>query len=273
MNEKIKVLIADDNAEFSKMLHLCLNNENDIEVVGVASNGNEALELVKNESPDILLCDMIMPYLDGFGVIEGISNLNLDNPPKTIILSSIGAEKVASKAINLGAVYYLLKPIDYQVLVSRVREIHLDLDKKDVNENTCEANVVIQNEDIFNNSSDPINIDIQITNIMSKMGVPAHIKGYTFVREGVKMLIEDVELLGSITKELYPSIAIKHSTTSSRVERAIRHSIEVAWNRGNQEFIANFFNYDLNRRANKPTNAEFIAGIADKLRINVGLAK
>lgn len=269
MESKIKVVLADDNKEFVDMLGMCLKNENDIDVVGVASNGKDAIDLIKNNEVDILLCDMIMPCMDGIAVVEEMSKLELLEKTKIIMLSSVGSEDITSKAINMGVSYYMLKPVEYPILVNRIKEVHegfKSIEKKD-NLN------IIQSEVNSFFVSDVDNLDLEITNIMNKMGVPAHIKGYTFMREGIKMIIEDIGLLGSVTKELYPSIASKYSTTSSRVERAIRHSIEVAWSRGNYNYIAEFFNYNLDTRVTKPKNAEFMAGIADKLRMDMSLAR
>lgn len=273
MNEKIKVLLADDNKEFTKMLQLCLSNENDIEIVGIASNGIEVINLVQSAQPDVLLCDVIMPHLDGIGVLEKLNSLNLEKNPKTIMLSSMGLEKITTQTINLGASYYLVKPIDYELLIKRIKEIALNVSYiKNIQSSNMERPIQITNTTLIENDNAD-NMEAKITNIIHQIGVPAHIKGYTFIREGIKMVIDDITLLGAVTKELYPTIAKKYQTTPSRVERAIRHSIEVAWNRGNQEKINQFFGYNPNMKKGKPTNSEFIAVIADKLRLELSLAK
>ncbi len=246
----IKLVIADDNREFCELLKEYISKQDDFKLVGIAYNGLEALELIEKESPDVLVLDVIMPHLDGIGVLEKLSGGYATKKPKVIMLTAFGQETVTQRAVELGADYYILKPFDFSVLGSRVRQL---------------ADGVTTNQYI--NTVKPKNLDVAVTNIIHEMGVPAHIKGYHYLRDAILMVIDDIGLLGAVTKELYPMIAQKYQTTSSRVERAIRHAIELAWDRGNIDMMTKFFGYTINLERGKPTNSEFIAMVADKLRI------
>ena len=285
MNEKIKVVLADDSKDFLDVLESNLINEDDIQIVGIAKNGLEAVDLVKSKEPDVLICDIIMPHLDGIGVIEKLNSLNLNKIPKIIIISAMGLEKVTIEALNLGASYYLVKPFDYELLMRRIKDISRDMNNNiqsypyvnsylNINDNISSISNVVElpsSRASFIENTD--SIDTQITNIIHKIGVPAHIKGYTFIREAIKMVIDDLSLLSAVTKELYPAIAKKYNTTPSRVERAIRHAIEVAWSRGDTVTIEQLFSCTSKSSKSKPTNSEFIAVIADKLRLELSLVK
>ena len=285
MNEKIKVVLADDSKDFLDVLESNLINEDDIQIVGIAKNGLEAVDLVKSKEPDVLICDIIMPHLDGIGVIEKLNSLNLNKIPKIIIISAMGLEKVTIEALNLGASYYLVKPFDYELLMRRIKDISRDMNNNiqsypyvnsylNINDNISSiSNVVTLPSSRASFIENTDSIDTQITNIIHNIGVPAHIKGYTFIREAIKMVIDDVSLLSAVTKELYPAIAKKYNTTPSRVERAIRHAIEVAWSRGDTVTIEQLFSYTSKSSKSKPTNSEFIAVIADKLRLELSLVK
>lgn len=252
--KKIRLLIADDNREFCNMLQEFFQGESDMEVLGIAHDGLEALEKVEELSPDVLILDLIMPNLDGLGVIEKLTDKL--KKPKIIVLSAVGQDKITQKAINLGAAYYIVKPFDLNILIERVREI------------TENSNFAIKKQKSIAGSSErKDNLEMEITNIIHEIGVPAHIKGYFYLREAIYMVINNVELLSAVTKVLYPTIANKFNTTPSRVERAIRHAIEVAWNRGCIETINNLFGYTIPKEKGKPTNSEFIAMISDKLRM------
>lgn len=254
---KIKVLIADDNREFIELLKDYLMEQQDIEVIGVAYNGNEVLHNLEDVIPDVLILDIIMPHLDGLGVLERLKDLNLAKNPKIIMLTAFGQENITQRAVELGAAYYILKPFDMDVLVNRIRQV--------INNNIVTP--PSQKPLTFSQVAKSRNLDASITNIIHEIGVPAHIKGYMYLREAIVMVYNEVEILGSITKALYPRIAEKYNTTPSRVERAIRHAIEVAWSRGNVESIKTMFGYTINTTKAKPTNSEFIAMIADRLRI------
>ncbi len=260
---KIKVIIADDNWEFCQILSKFISSQEEFHVLGIAKDGLEALELIEREKPDILILDIIMPHLDGLGVLERMRETNLENFPKVIILSAVGQDKITKSAIELGADYYMVKPFDFKIFLERLRQI-------------AEVNPLIHQSSNFTNniSMDEVesknkerDLETKITKIIQEIGVPAHIKGYLYLREAIRIVIDDMDYLGAVTKELYPAVATKFNTTPSRVERAIRHAIEVAWNRGKIDTIDKIFGYTVNNNKGKPTNSEFIALIADKLRL------
>jgi two-component system, response regulator, stage 0 sporulation protein A len=258
--KKIKVCIVDDNRELVSLLEEYISNQNDMEVIGVARNGQECLNLLKEKDPDVLVLDIIMPHLDGLAVLEKLRDMKKDKHPNVIMLTAFGQEDVTKKAVELGAAYFILKPFDMENLVNHIRQVSgksMQLIKRS-NNNTINKQPA---------ENKPKNLDASITSIIHEIGVPAHIKGYLYLREAISMVYNDIELLGSITKVLYPDIAKKYNTTASRVERAIRHAIEVAWSRGNIESISNLFGYTVSMSKAKPTNSEFIAMVADKLRL------
>lgn len=261
-NDTIKIIIADDNKEFSNILCEYLKGQSDFEVVGMAKDGIEAIKLVTQYQPDVLVLDIIMPHLDGLGVLERINSIDNITLPKVIVLSAVGQDKITQRAINLGAEYYVVKPFDMDIFSKRIRQMFTS--SQNTNE-VRKAPAMFQNT--TNNFSDANTIEAEITNIIHEIGVPAHIKGYLYLREAIGMVVNDIELLSAVTKELYPSIAKKYNTTSSRVERAIRHAIEVAWSRGQVETINRLFGYTIHNDKGKPTNSEFIAMVADKLRL------
>ncbi|MEW5953039.1 MAG: sporulation transcription factor Spo0A [Bacillota bacterium] len=250
IREMTKLLIADDNKEFCEILKDFISRQDDIALVGVAYNGLEALEMIKEHNPNIVVLDIIMPHLDGIGVLEKLATDGISPRPKIIMLTAFGQESVTHRAVELGADYYILKPFDFSVLATRIRQL-------------SEGVNVTQ----YISVNKPKNMDVAVTNIIHEMGVPAHIKGYHYLRDAILMVINDVNLLGAVTKELYPMIAHKYQTTPSRVERAIRHAIELSWDRGNIDMMTKLFGYTINLERGKPTNSEFIAMVADKLRI------
>ena len=258
-NEKISILVADDNKDFCNILSEYFETQEDIEIVGIAKDGNEAVELAIKLLPDVLVLDIIMPHLDGLGVLEKLNTLELKKFPKIIVLSAVGQDKITQRATNLGADYYVVKPFDFEVFVRRIRQLVGTAPAIIERKRSSSRNVNL----ISNNDS----IEAKITNIIHEIGVPAHIKGYLYLREAIGMVIDNVELLSAVTKELYPNIAKNFNTTPSRVERAIRHAIEVAWSRGKVDTINNLFGYTVHTDKGKPTNSEFIAMVADKLRI------
>ena len=273
MREKISVLIADDNQEFSTTLATYLKNQDDMVVVGRAKDGNEALDMISSLMPDVILLDVIMPHLDGIGVLEQMNMIKLNKKPICIMLSAVGQDKVTRRAIELGAEYYVVKPFDIDLLITRIRELK---NYKPASQNSNFISREINNTnkqqyiDISNNSvNKENNIEALVTNIIHEVGVPAHIKGYQYLREAIIMVINDIDVINQITKCLYPQIANKFHTTPSRVERAIRHAIEVAWGRGQQDIVENIFGYTISAAKGKPTNSEFIAMISDKLRLEL----
>ena len=270
MKEKIKIVLADDNRDFCQVLKEYLSNEDDIEILGVAKDGLEALELVQEKQPDLLVLDVIMPHLDGLGVIEKLNSMNIQKMPKIIILSAVGQDKITQRAIGLGADYYIVKPFDFVIFINRIRELVQNRSVAIAEKSKPVVEFKSPKTDFVKNTG---NIETEITNIIHEIGVPAHIKGYLYLREAIKMVIENVELLSAVTKELYPSISKKFNTTPSRVERAIRHAIEVAWSRGKVDTINQLFGYTVHNTKGKPTNSEFIAMIADKLRLEHRMVK
>lgn len=265
--QKIQVLLADDNKEFTNLLSEYITDQEDMEVIGVAYNGEEVLRFLKQtrRTPDVLILDIIMPHLDGLGVLEKLNDLNLSPQPKIIMLTAFGQETITQKAVQLGASYYILKPFDMEILTNRIRQLVVN---QSITTTSSSASSLINGS---RSNVVPLgkgkNLDANITSIIHEIGVPAHIKGYQYLREAITMVYNNIEILGAITKTLYPAIAEKFKTTPSRVERAIRHAIEVAWTRGNIDSISHLFGYTINISKSKPTNSEFIAMVADKLRI------
>ncbi len=263
---KIEVLLADDNREFTNLLSEYISEQEDMEVSGIAYNGEEVLRLLSEMEriPDVLILDIIMPHLDGLGVLERLREAGIQPMPKIIMLTAFGQENITQKAVQLGASYYILKPFDMEMLANRVRQL-VGNSAVMASSGSFSASSVIKSNVV------PIakgkNLDANITSIIHEIGVPAHIKGYQYLREAITMVYNNIEILGAITKTLYPAIAEKFKTTPSRVERAIRHAIEVAWTRGNIDSISHLFGYTINISKSKPTNSEFIAMVADKLRI------
>ncbi|NLC12259.1 MAG: sporulation transcription factor Spo0A [Firmicutes bacterium] len=259
----LKVLIADDNREFNELLSEYLSQEQDMTVVGTSFNGKETLRKIKDTEPDVLLLDIIMPHLDGIGVLEELNRMDLEKKPKVIMLTAFGHENITQRAVELGASYYILKPFNLEVLAERIRQLGSN---QDIKQTTSTKNIASTTK-IMPISREKNNFIEEITGIIHEIGIPAHIKGYLYLRDAILMVVQEIELLGSITKVLYPRIAEKYDTTPSRVERAIRHAIEVAWSRNNIETIKKFFGYTINTEKGKPTNSEFIALVADRIRL------
>ncbi len=256
--EKIKVCLADDNRELVHMLDDYFYDQEEIEVVGKAYNGQDCLTLLEESDPDVLVLDIIMPHVDGLAVLSKMKELGKERLPNVIMLTAFGQEEVTKKAVDLGASYFILKPFDLDNLRDHILQVHGKSPAFDSSRNRAVRERKPEKK---------LNLDASITNIIHEIGVPAHIKGYMYLREAISMVYNDIELLGSITKVLYPDIAKKYNTTASRVERAIRHAIEVAWSRGNIDSISTLFGYTVSMSKAKPTNSEFIAMVADKLRL------
>ena len=270
MSEKITVLISDDNKEFATTLATYLDRDEAIQVVGMAKDGEEAVEMVKALKPNVVLLDVIMPHLDGIGVLEQLNALNLEKFPICIMLSAVGQDKITQKAIALGAQYYVVKPFDIKVLIHRIKELKNYQPVPVGNNNFILRETKAQYIDIPQvDKKSQEHLEALVTNIIHEIGVPAHIKGYQYLREAIMLVVNDIEMINQITKLLYPEIANKYHTTPSRVERAIRHSIEVAWGRGEPAMVESIFGYTVSASKGKPTNSEFIAMIADKLRLEI----
>lgn len=254
-----KVALADNNASYMDSLEDVLNLTKKFKVVGKFTNGKELVDFCNSKNcPDIVLSDIFLSELDGIEVMNKLSKVAKYRMPKFVIISASGKNDFIKNAIDAGAAYYLIKPIDNNIIVKRLL---------DVSENkfVSKFNLKEEEEDIQFYSAQAY--EKHITKMLHEIGVPAHIKGYMYLREAIKMVAQDTNLLGAITKELYPELAVKFKTTSSRVERAIRHAIEVAWSRGNMDTLDSIFGYTIDQNKGKPTNSEFIAMIADKIRL------
>lgn len=259
--ETINVAVVDDNEKILNNICESLNNEKEINIVGKAKNGEEAYEMIRKHNPDVVVLDLIMPKMDGLSLMNKIYNDGtIIKLPFFIITSAISNETVIQDAFGYGASYYMLKPFEMDMIVDRIKNV------KSYNRKMPENKKIISAYEDKKHFMDR-NIESDVTAIIHDVGVPAHIKGYQYLREAIIMCVNDNDMLNSITKILYPSIAKKFQTTSSRVERAIRHAIEVAWNRGKMDTIDELFGYTINAEKGKPTNSEFIALIADKIRL------
>lgn len=257
---EIKVIILDNNLQMMNMIQENIEDEN-LKVVEKFDDVENALNFVKNNSVDVIISDIVLPKEDGFSFLNKLNLLNLEKAPKVIILSALSNDNFISKALSLGASYYMVKPCDYSTLKVRVMEFAKN---KFNNENSV---VSYSTQPSTINPVKNKQLEERISNIFITVGIPAHIKGYQFLREAIKMAIDNPEIINSITKKLYPSIAERFDTSSSKVERAIRHAIEVAWNRGKIENINNLFGIRVYTNNEKPTNGEFIALVADKMLI------
>ena len=245
--DTVRVVVADDNIQRRDMVAEYLQEQNGIEVVGTAGDGVETRRLVTECEPDVLVCDLIMPQMDGYAVLERLQAMKLSKQPGVIALTALGRDDFISRAVNLGVNYYMVKPFDFMMLAQRVYEA---------------AGESLRAEAI---SAKMIKQQGGKTGGETLVGIPAHIKGYQYLREAVRMVMDNPELMGRITKELYPGIAHRFGTTSSKVERAIRHAIEVAWNRGRIDALDEAFGKNVCALDDKPTNGEFIALVADRL--------
>ncbi len=257
--EKTKILIVDDNQEVREKLSIIISKMEKTQLVGTAANGVTALEMINRLKPDIVILDIIMPQLDGFGVMEYLCEHNI--MPQIIVISALTQENFVFRALNLGAKYYIAKPFDEENLKNRINDII-----------TMSKGIVPISLKTETASAVP-SLDEKVSSVFISIGIPAHIKGYHFLREAVKMVVDCPDAINRITKQLYPSIARKFETSPSKVERAIRHAIEVAWTRGRIENINDMFGFKVYGKNDKPTNGEFIALIADKLMLENLAAK
>jgi len=247
--KRIKILMIDENEQTLKLLRENFT-EDAFEVLGTISNGITAFEEISKNKPDVVITDVVLSGQDGYELLEKLNEL--ESRPKVIVISALSSEGFINKALNLGVSYYMVKPFNFETLKQRVLDV-ISFENSD--------NKSLFNEKLIKNR----NLEEKITNIFITVGIPAHIKGYQFLREAIKMAIDNPEVINSITKKLYPSIAEKFETSASKVERAIRHAIEVAWNRGKIENINALFGVKVYSNNEKPTNGEFIALVADKM--------
>lgn len=267
-NNKIQIVISDDNKDFCEILSEYLGKQSDMEVVGIANNGIEACSVIQDMQPDVVILDVIMPHLDGIGVLERMNTVEFEKRPVFIMLSAVGQDKITERALNLGAEYYIIKPFDMETLITRIRQLRSS--HQIIKNGTTPNNAPkVTNSGRSTYTLSALSLEKEVTNVIHEIGIPAHIKGYQYLRDAIIMAINDMDILNSITKQLYPSIAKKYNTTPSRVERAIRHAIEVAWSRGKMDTIDKLFGYTVNNGKGKPTNSEFVALIADRLRLEL----
>ncbi len=257
---KLNVAIVDDNERIRRLLGDIVSKDEELEVIATASDGEEACQMIKDKQPDVVLLDIIMPKLDGLGVLDRVHNdTQIRKHPSFIMVSAIGSEEVTEEAFARGASYYIMKPFDSDIIIDRIKSLHSS------NANMSRSKLVNPYEKV--QQVPEKSLEEIITEIIHDVGVPAHIKGYQYLREAILMSVQDMDMLNSVTKILYPEVAKKFQTTPSRVERAIRHAIEVAWSRGKVETIEEMFGYTVSQGKGKPTNSEFIALITDKIRM------
>lgn len=253
--ETLKVIIADDGKELVQAMQDFFAEKKEIDVVGIHNDGVTLLNALRVTQVDLLILDIFMPNLDGVKVLQEInSKKEKYKVPKNIFaITAFSNEKIMNNVAELGADYFFVKPINFNMLFETIK----DLSNSKSNSKT----------NSYNFAQNKTDLDSEITTLLHEIGVPAHIRGYLYIREAITMVYHNIEILGNITKILYPEVARKFKTTSSRVERAIRHAIEVAWVRGNIDAISDIFSYTISYHKSKPTNSEFIAMIADRLRL------
>lgn len=253
--EKIRVILADDNLSVLRLLTDYFAETPDIELVKAVSDGARVVEAVRALRPDVLVTDIIMPRRDGFRILEELGELSEEERPRVIVLTGLSRDDFILRAVKLGASYYMVKPFDMRLLASRIREVAASFEDAAIAELPAPR------------QQPEKDVDEQVTNLFLTIGIPAHIKGYHYLREAVRMVLSNPEIINRITKELYPGIARKFDTTASKVERAMRHAIDVAWSRGRLDSVNNMYGYKVLSADDKPTNGEFIALVADKVAV------
>ena len=245
MDAKIRVMLADASAEFRLLLREALEETGEFQVVGETGDGSQVAALAAETHPQILLLDTMLPVLDGIGVLRQLRER--EERPRTIVLSAFYNDRMIHEAVDLGAYFFLPKPVSEASLMEHMRRAVAPPAQRE-----------------------PVpQLEGMVTAIIHEIGVPAHIKGYQYLREAIIITVDDMEVINAVTKVLYPEVAKRFSTTPSRVERAIRHAIEVAWDRGDLETLQKYFGYTVNSAKGKPTNSEFIAMIADRLQLKL----
>ena len=256
---EIRVALADDNERILELLGEIVNSDRDLNLVGKATNGEEICKVIKEKEPDVVLLDLIMPKMDGLSVMEAVgTDKTLKKHPNFIVVTAVGQERITEDAFNKGAHYYVMKPFNNDIILSYIKSASQNHSRMTMSGTQGYENTEENNE---------ISLETRVTDMIHEIGIPAHIKGYHYLRDAIIMAVEDMDVLNAVTKVLYPTVAKKHQTTSSRVERAIRHAIEVAWSRGKLDTVDELFGYTVSNGKGKPTNSEFIALIADTLRL------
>ncbi len=251
---KIKVMLVDDNAELRRCVRTLVEQQEDMTVSAECSNGLEALEALGKHGADVIVLDIIMPQMDGYSFLEALGEQQPEKMPKVVVVSALARDDFVARAISMGADYFMVKPFDGSTLISRLRDV------SGRNAAPLEGGRVAA-------AGHAPTIDEKLAGLFLTIGIPAHIKGYQYLREAVKMVVDNPDIINRITKELYPGIGKRFNTSASKVERAIRHAIEVAWSRGRIDTLNKAFGCRVATREDKPTNGEFIAMIADKLSL------
>lgn len=260
---ELNIAIADDNRQTLELLGEILEGEKDYHVVGKADNGNEAYNMIMKTRPDVVLMDIVMPGMDGISVMEKIKSNAEMKDSTSFIVTAAGSENLTAEAFKLGASYYIMKPFTREIILDKLRRLTGYKNKTTMLSGSRRVKPYVNKAEYMEQ-----NLENDVTQMLHEIGIPAHIKGYQYLRDAIIISVGDQEMLTSVTKILYPTIAKKHDTTPSRVERAIRHAIEVAWNRGEMDTINDLFGYTVSTGKGKPTNSEFIALIADKIRLD-----
>lgn len=256
--EEIRVAIADDNERILDLLGEIVSSDKELKLVGKANNGEDMCSIIKEKEPDVVLLDLIMPKMDGLSVMDNINHdKTVKKRPNFIVVTAVGQERITEDAFQKGAHYYVMKPFSNDIILNYIKSTNKSISRSTMNFIDNNAGKEIQKTDL----------ESRITDMIHEIGIPAHIKGYHYLRDAIIMAVEDMDVLNAVTKVLYPTVAKRHQTTSSRVERAIRHAIEVAWSRGKLDTLDALFGYTVSTGKGKPTNSEFIALIADTLRL------
>ena len=257
--DQVNVAIADDNERMLELLGNIISSDKELSLVGKANNGEDVYRIIKTKEPDVVLLDLIMPKVDGLSVMDMVNkDKTIQKRPDFIIVTAVGQEKITEDAFRKGAAYYIMKPFRNEVLIEKIKNTR------------CKrhAEPFMQAMEVRKREEERKPLETRVTDMIHEIGIPAHIKGYHYLRDAIIMAVEDMDVLNAITKILYPTVAKKHQTTARRVERAIRHAIEVAWDRGDVDTLNSYFGYTIHNLRGKPTNSEFIAMIADKMRLD-----
>ena len=247
MSDKKRMILADGSDQFRRMLAEVMEKEPDLDIVGQTGSGEELLDLISRHRPDVVVMDLMLAGMDGLEVLERLGS----NRPRVLVLSAFSGPNLAEQISQCGGDYCMLKPCRAQTVIERTRRLTTAPSMEDVREEAKARD-----------------LERQVTAIIHDIGVPAHIKGYQYLREAITLAVADMEVINAVTKVLYPAVAKKFGTTASRVERAIRHAIEVAWDRGDLETLQKYFGYTVSNAKGKPTNSEFIAMIADRISLD-----
>ena len=256
MKKQLNVVIADDTADFGQKCAKILNSYG-MNVELCEKDGYEVVKMLQKTKPDVIIADVFMPGLDILGVLNSLKDVEPTNRPMVMAMSSFDNQRLEKETLNAGASYYFLRPFDMNMMAQRI--IQLSDWKNQI------SPLLIKKDNVVTDTQ----LELRITDIIHEIGIPAHIKGYQYIRYSIMLAVKDETIIGSITKTLYPTVAKKHNTTSSRVERAIRHAIEVAWDRGDIDTLNAYFGYTIQNNKGKPTNSEFIAMISDKIRLQL----